>query len=64
MTTINGIVYTFNNLEATVTGYTGNEISIIIPSEIQHNGVDYQVVSIGDNAFLNNTNLKSVIIPR
>ena len=63
MTTINGIVYTFNNLEATVTGYTGNEISIIIPSEIQHNGVDYQVVSIGDNAFLNNTNLKSVIIP-
>lgn len=35
----------------------------VIPSTVSHNGVDYQVNAIGEDAFKDNTDLKEVIIP-
>ena len=51
--------YTDNGSDITITGYTGSDTDIIIPSNI----IGKPVVEIGDNAFKNNTTLTSVIIP-
>lgn len=59
--------YTFDG--STLTGYTGTDCEIVIPSSysiVEDNifveGNDYQVNSIGDEAFRNNSVLNSVII--
>ena len=44
---------------AVITGYTGNETKITLPSEIG----GYPVRSIADSAFYNHTNMESVTIP-
>ena len=52
--------YSVSGDRATVTGYKGNSADIEIPAE--WNG--YRVWAIGNNAFSNNLNLKSVAIPQ
>lgn len=43
----------------TVTGYTGNETEVIVPTEIY----GLRVVEIGDGAFENNTTMSSIDLP-
>ncbi len=52
--------YTVTNGKATITGYQGFASAIVIPSKIGNN---YPVISIGDSAFRNHTNLTGVLIP-
>ena len=48
-----------SSLHATITAYTGNSSSVSIPSYLG----EYEVKSIGQGLFQDNTNLRSVIIP-
>ena len=68
---INGIYYDFSGTKATVTflsslssfnknAYTG---AITIPKSVTYNGKTYSVTSIGEDAFLGCSGLKSVTIP-
>ena len=52
-------VFTFNSSTGTITGYSGSEKVVNIPSNI---GGIY-VKAIGENAFKNNTDIETVIIP-
>jgi len=52
-------VYTTNNGEVTITGYTGNTSSVNIPATIK----GLPVTAIGDNAFRDCTNLSTITIP-
>ncbi len=52
-----GFTYTLKDGAATVTGYVGDEQSIVIPASID----GYRVVAVGDGAF-EDSNIKSVII--
>src|ERR1051325_9457130 len=52
-------IFTTNNGTITITGYTGSETQVIIPSTT--NG--WPVTSIGANAFYYRTNIASVTIP-
>ena len=51
--------FTFNSSTGTITGYSGSEKVVNIPSNI--GGV--YVKAIGENAFKNNTDIETVIIP-
>lgn len=51
--------YTVNNGNVTITGYTGNEKELEIPSSI----VDYPVTAIADSAFSGNKKLTFVSVP-
>ena len=44
---------------ATITGYSGNATALYIPDEID----GHEVVAIGDRAFQNRTDLRTVMIP-
>lgn len=48
--------------EVSVVGASSKDSNIIIPSEFRVNGIDYEVVNIGKNAFKNNKNLQKVTI--
>ncbi len=52
-------IYTVNNGNATITGYTGAGGAIIIPTSIE----GYATVAIGDNAFYQQRSISSVVIP-
>jgi hypothetical protein len=56
---VQDFTYTEENNTVTITGYTGTGGDVVIPSTIN----TMEVVSIGNNAFLNNTNLTSIFIP-
>lgn len=43
--------------------YYGVEGAVEIPEIVSYNGVDYQVVGIGTNAFVNQSGMTSVILP-
>ena len=43
--------------------YYGVEGAVEIPETVSYNGVDYQVVGIGTNAFANQSGMTSVILP-
>ncbi len=45
--------------KATITGYNGSATALYLPSEID----GYEVTTIGESAFENNTELKTVLIP-
>lgn len=51
--------FTFNSSTGTITGYSGSEKVVNIPSNI--GGID--VKAIGENVFKNNTDIETVIIP-
>ena len=54
------VTYKGNNYNEYNEKYSGD---ITIPSTVTHNGLTYSVASIGDNAFYNRNNLKSITIP-
>ena len=58
-TTAEGLVYEVNGESVTITGYTGNEASVVIPNEIEGK----PVTAIGERAFSQNNTLTSVAIP-
>ena len=58
-TTTSGLTYEINGESVTITGYTGNEASVVIPNEIEGK----PVTAIGERAFYQNKTLTSVAIP-
>ena len=58
-TTAEGLVYEVNGESVTITGYTGSEGKVTIPSEIEGK----PVTAIGEKAFYQNYTLTSVEIP-
>ena len=50
--------YTVSDGEATITGYTGTETTVVIPTELG----GYPVVAIGDDAFMRNYNIVEVVM--
>ena len=61
-TTIDNVTYTYSGSTASVTGFTGGAIGVVIPSSITVSGSTYTVTSIGDFAF-EYKGLTSVSIP-
>ena len=61
---VDGIYYTINGTNATVT-FGNNELtgSVIIPAAVTYNGITYPVTAIGQLAFRNSTRLTSIDIP-
>ena len=64
---IDRIYYFLNGKDAIVTSkpyesgdYAGD---VVIPEFIEYNGVKYQITTIGSNAFLNCSNLRSITLP-
>lgn len=53
-----GLVGTYNTSK--YQGYHNGKV--IIPASVESNGVEYQVVKIGDYAFYDNSNLKEIVI--
>ena len=51
--------YTVEDGKATLTAYVGKETQVTLPSEID----GYRVVAVGDRAFMNRTDVVSVIVP-
>ena len=57
--TYNGFKYSISNKKVTITGYTGSNTSVTIPSKIK----GYTVTKIGSEAFESNKKIKSVTMP-
>ena len=55
--------YTISGSDATITGFTGSDTELTIPSEIIEGNNHYTVTKIGANAFKNRSGLKEVTIP-
>ena len=47
----------------TVTGYTGNDSTVVLPTEATYNKVKYPIIGVGEGAFKNNQTIKKVVIP-
>lgn len=58
--TYNGYSYTVTNGLATITGYTGSDTNLVIPSTV---GDGVVVDAIGEKAFQGKTSIKSVTLP-
>lgn len=59
-----GLVFTLSNDKYSVTGYTGTDVDVYIPSTYSEDGENYYpVTSIASYAFKDNYTLISVIIP-
>lgn len=59
-----GLTYTFSGSNATVTGpgtWTGGELRI--PPQVTVDGVTYSVTAIGADAFIDNTDVVSLVMP-
>ena len=57
-------VYTENNESyAVITGYTGSDTELVIPEYVGSGYTQYMVKKIGQEAFINNINITSVVIP-
>ncbi len=62
----NGIYYTSVTSNEAIVSYKTNHFyqgDIVIPETVVHNGIEYNVVAIGEYAFTNSTELSSVTIP-
>ena len=55
--------YTINGNNATITGYKGSDVNIVIPDYIKNNSIYYAVTSIGSHAFKDCSSLTSITIP-
>ncbi len=55
----NGYTYTVKDGEATVTGYTGSDTELVIPSTLG----GYPVRAIGEDAFYYSNSIQSIVIP-
>ncbi|HBC93586.1 MAG TPA: hypothetical protein DCZ10_12005, partial [Pelotomaculum sp.] len=55
--------YTVSGDAATISGYTGSGGAVVVPAAIVHNGTACPVVSIGKNAFTDNSTLTAVTLP-
>lgn len=62
---IEGLYYNLNTTSqtASVAGGLNYNTVVVIPNEIEYNGVTYPVTSIDDNAFATSLHLKEVTIP-
>lgn len=49
--TIDGIIYQLNGVEASVVGYTGKPVDIIIPETITENGLTFKVTYLDSDCF-------------
>ena len=47
----------------TVTGYTGKDSTVVLPTDVTYQGAKYPIIAVGDTAFNNNQNIKKVVIP-
>lgn len=57
---IDGIKYQLNGVEASVVGYTGKPVDIIIPETITENGVTFKVTSFNTGCFFGCSSLISI----
>lgn len=60
---IGDFIYTVSDNEMTITGYTGDATEVNIGSHYTVDGVEYTVVAIGMEAFLENETITKVTIP-
>ena len=60
---ISDFTYELSGTEMTITSYTGGARDVIIGSKYTVGGVEYTVVAIAAEAFVENTEITSVVIP-
>jgi len=60
---ISDFTYELSGNEMTITGYTGGARDVIIGSKYTVGGVEYTVTAIAAEAFVENTEITSVVIP-
>ena len=62
---IDGLEYTADPAmqTASVTGYEGEPVDVVIPATVNIDGADYPVTAIGDQAFYDCASLQSIILP-
>ena len=60
-----GLVFTVTSAShsVSVTGYSSVAATLAIPSTVEYHGVDYDVVSIGTNAFYGCKTIKTLVLP-
>ena len=55
--------FTRSDSTVTITGYVGESLNVVIPTQVVKNGIYYSVTAIGAEAFCNRRDLTSVTIP-
>jgi hypothetical protein len=55
--------YSVSDNQATITGYSGDDTEVVIPSRVFVIEVEVAVVKVGDEAFKDNTSVTSITIP-
>ena len=59
----NGVSCEINGTSSvSVTSFTGSESDVVIPDSVSVDGVSYKVTEIKDEAFMNNKNIKSLVL--
>ncbi len=63
--TLDGITYTIHTdgQTASVSGYEGSPVDIVIPATVAYDGADYPVTSIGSSAFEYCRSLENITLP-
>lgn len=63
--TAEGLAYTVDETsnECTVTGYTGEASTLVMPQSIEYKQNQYPITKIASYAFKDNTSLKSIVLP-
>lgn len=46
-----------------ITGYTGSEKDVVLPTHVIYNGTKFPVIAVGDKAFKGNNSITSVVVP-